>query len=77
MITMERKLFKNPNEFSLFIEQTAVDEGISCYQALMDYCDEEDIEYEDIAKSVNRQLKEKLALEFSEMGLLRKNASLE
>jgi hypothetical protein len=74
---MERKLFKNPNEFSLFIEQTAVDEGISCYQALMDYCDEEDIEFEDIAKSVNKQLKDKLAMEFSELGLLRKNATLE
>jgi hypothetical protein len=74
---MERKLFRNPNEFSLFIEQTAVDEGISCYQALMEYCEEEDIEYEAIAKSINKQLKDKLAVEFADIGMLRKNASLE
>jgi hypothetical protein len=54
----------------------AIDEGISCYNALLNYCHDNDIDPEDIAKNVNKNLKEKLAVEFAEMGLLKKSPSL-
>lgn len=70
------KMFQNSNDFSLFIETIAIDEGISCYNALLNYCHDNDIDPEDIAKNVNKQLKDKLAVEFADMGLLKKSPSL-
>lgn len=71
-----KKLFQNANEFSMFIEQRAIEEGIPCYTALLEYCEEQDIDPEELTKSVNRQLKEKLAVEFAEMGMLKLTPSL-
>ena len=72
-----RKLFKSSNDFSLHIEHIAIVDGISCYNALLNWCEENDIDVDDVASSINKQLKEKLAVEFADMGLLQKNASLE
>ena len=74
---MENKLFKTANEFSMFIEQRAIDEDIPCLQALIEYCDEEGVDYEDVARNVSKQLKEKLALNFADIGLMKRNASLD
>jgi hypothetical protein len=70
------KLFQNANDFSLYIERTAIEEGISCYNALLNYCEEQDVDPEDIAKSVSKQLKDKLAVEFAEIGLLKKSPTI-
>lgn len=74
--TSPRKLFKNPNEFSLWVEQQSVETGTNCYTILIDFCEENDIDPEEIANLVNRQLKEKLYQEFVDLGVLRKKASL-
>ncbi len=74
--SLQKTMFQNSNEFSLFIETMAIDNGISCYNALLNYCHDNDIDPEDIAKNVNKNLKEKLAVEFAEMGLLKKSPSL-
>lgn len=71
-----RQMFQNSNDFSLYIETMAICEGISCYNALLNYCHDNDIDPEDIAKNVNKQLKDKLAVEFADMGLLKKSPSL-
>lgn len=72
----QKKLWRNANEFSLFIEKKAVDDETSCYSALLNYCDEADVEPETVAALVNKQLKDKLEVEFGEMGLLKKQPSL-
>lgn len=72
----QKQMFQNSNDFSLHIETIAVEEGISCYNALLNYCHDNDIDPEDIAKNVSKQLKDKLAVEFAEMGLLKKSPSL-
>ena len=72
----EKTLYKNANEFSQYIEQTAVDEGSTCVQSLIDYCEENELEFDEIAKIVSKPLKEKLQLEFAEMGMLRASPSL-
>ena len=66
----EKQLFKSANEFSQHIQNLALDEGITCMQALLRYCDENDLEPDEIAKSVSRNLKDQLEVEFAEMGLL-------
>ncbi|MHB8123671.1 MAG: late promoter transcription accessory protein [Desulfuromonadaceae bacterium] len=71
-----KKLFQNANDFSLFIEQKALDDDTTCHQALISFCEDEDIEIEDISKSINKQLKEKIAVEFADLGLLKSSPSL-
>ena len=66
----EKQLFKSANEFSQHIQNLALDEGITYMQALLQYCDENDLEPDEIAKSVSRNLKDQLEVEFAEMGLL-------
>ena len=66
----EKQLFNSANEFSQHIQNLALDEGITCMQALLQYCDENDLEPDEIAKSVSRNLKDQLEVEFAEMGLL-------
>lgn len=73
----ENKLFKNSNDFSMFIERQSIEEGVTCLQALIDYCESEGIDFEDVAKNVNRQLKAKLELDFVELGMLKSTASLD
>ena len=75
-ITLSKKVFQTSNDFSLYIEQKALEDGTSCYHALLNFCEEQEIDPEDVAKSVNKQLKEKLAVEFAELGLLKSSPSL-
>lgn len=75
--TTKSKLFKSATDFSFYIEKKATEEGIPCYQVLLDYCDENDIDPEDIAKYVSQSLYDKMEVEFAEMGLLKKKVSLE
>lgn len=71
-----KRLWRSANEFSMFIESKAVEEGTGCYSALLNYCEEMDLEPDAVASLVNKQLKDKLAIEFAEMGLLKKQSSL-
>lgn len=71
-----KKLWRNANEFSLFIEKKAIEDETSCYSALLNYCEDADVEPDTVASLVNRQLKDKLEVEFAELGLLKKQSSL-
>ncbi len=70
-------LFKDAASFSQFIEQTAKNEDRTCTSVLVEYCDEKDIEFEQIAKLISPSLKGKLQKEFSDIGLLPEQHSLE
>lgn len=73
---MDNKLFQNANEFSIFIETNAVEEGISCLQTIINYCEEGDLDIESVSKLISKPLKEKLALDFANIGMLEKNSNL-
>ena len=62
--------FNNKNDFSLHIEKTAEDKEISCIQVILEYCDENDLEFTAIKKLVNQSLSNKLDLEGRELGLM-------
>lgn len=72
-----KNLFKNPNEFSIYIETIASSEGINYYQALINFCEENDVDYEVVAKNISVPLKQKIASEFADIGLLQKTATLD
>jgi len=70
-------LFKNASDFSYYIQTTAQREGMTCTQTILEYCDQRDLDPEDIAKLINRSLKEQITLEMQEEGMLPRGSELE
>jgi len=61
---MIEKMFENPAQFSLHIEELASTKNLSYMEALMYFCEyESDAEYEDIAEMISAPLKEKIYME--------------
>jgi Phage late-transcription coactivator len=71
------RMFKTSNEFSLYIEQVVNQKRITHMDAILEYCKENYLEPEDIAKLVNKSLKEKVALNMQELNYLPKKAQLD
>lgn len=70
-------MFKNSNEFSLFIETTKANTGKDYMECILEYCEENFIDPEDIAQLVNKNLKQKIAFELSEQNYFPKKATLD
>jgi hypothetical protein len=71
------RMFKTSNEFSIYIEQVVNQKRITHMDAILEYCKENYLEPEDIAKLVNKSLKEKVALNMQELNYLPKKAQLD
>jgi len=69
--TKDRILFKTATEFSMFITNIANQNKATLTQTILDYCDDRDIDVEDITKLISKPLKERLAMEMQESGLMR------
>jgi len=67
--------FSNSMEFSVYIEREAANRGIGCFEALLEYCEENDIEPVSVSSFITSSLKEKIRAEAEEMNLLKKNKS--
>jgi hypothetical protein len=72
----EEKIFKTANQFSIFIEKNAVEKKMSHIDTVLKYCEENQLEPEDISKMINKSLKEKIALEMMDLNYLPKSPSL-
>lgn len=71
-----KRIFETANEFSFYIEKYAADNEITCLNALIFFCEENGVDYEDTALMINKQLKDKLAVNFSDLGFLKATPSL-
>jgi len=71
----DKVLFRTANEFSMFIVNTKNGTDKSITQCILEYCESRDAEPEDIAKLISKPLKELLALEMQEAGLLPRSSS--
>jgi len=47
-------MFKSANEFSLYIEQVVREKRLSYMDAILEYCKENFLEPEDVAKLINK-----------------------
>lgn len=56
-------MFNNSNDFSLNIEQLKVENGTSYMETIIDYCENNHIDVEDIVSLISKPLKEKLSEE--------------
>jgi len=70
------KRFRSPNEFSLYIEEKVQLEHLGYMDAVIQYCNEIDIDVEAIAKLINQTLKEKIQIEAEENNYLKKRGKL-
>ena len=70
-------LFRTPLEFSEYIESVAQRHELTLTQAIIDYCEIRDAEYEEINKLITPTLKSKIAAEMQELGLLEKTNVLD
>jgi len=66
------KRFRSSNEFSLYIEEKVHKEKISYMDAVIQYCNEIDIDVESISKLINQPLKDKIQIEAEEQNYLKK-----
>lgn len=74
---MEGRIFKNTNEFSLFIEELVKEKKISHMDAVLKYCETNFIDPEDIASLINKSLKAKIELNMIEANMLPKRGTLD
>ena len=70
-------MFETANEFSMFIESLAADNNLSVVDTVLEYCEENYIEPEEISKLINRSLKDKLEISFIDMNYLPKHSTLD
>lgn len=70
-------MFKSSNEFSLYIESVVKEKRLSYMDAILSYCKENYLDPEDIAKLINKSLKDKLEMDFREANYLPKQAQLD
>lgn len=74
---MEGKIFKNTNEFALFIENIVQEKKVSHMDAVLLYCEKNFIDPEDISSLINKNLKQKIELNFMEANMLPKKGKLD
>jgi hypothetical protein len=70
------KKFRSPNEFSLHIEERVLREKIGYMDAVIQYCEEVDIDIESISKLINQSLKDKIQNEAEENNFMKRRGKL-
>lgn len=72
-----RQLFKSAAQFSMFIENIAVERKMTHMDAVLKYCEENFVEPEDIKNLINKSLKDKIEVDMINENMLPKRATLE
>jgi hypothetical protein len=70
------KKFRSPNEFSLYIEGRVAAQDISYMEAIIQYCEEVDIDIGSISKLINQSLKDKVQIEAEDGNYFKKRGKL-
>ena len=75
-MNIEFEKLMTPKKFSIMIEKIAKDSGCNHMDAVIDYCEKNKIEPEQIKPLVTKSLKEKLEVNARELNFLPKVATL-
>lgn len=70
-------MFKNAASFSLFIEELSATKKISHMDAVLQYCEENYVEPDEIKSLINKTLRDKIEVDMREANLLPKQATLD
>jgi replication initiation and membrane attachment protein DnaB len=69
-------MFKNANEFSLHIEKLALSNEVTYIDAILEYCEKNEIEPKEISALISQSLKEKIEVEYENLNYLPKKARI-
>ena len=69
--------FKTPTDFSIYIEQYAVNNEMTCLEAILEYCEYHMLDPIDIATKITKPLKSKLEIDFANLNYLEKQVELD
>jgi len=70
------KRFRSPNEFSIFIDEMVNRLSITYMDAVISYCEEKDIEIDNIGFLINQKLREKIQVEAEISNLMKPRGHL-
>jgi hypothetical protein len=70
------KKFRSPNEFSLYIEEKVTKEKVGYMDAIIQYCEEIDIDIESISKLINQSLRDKVQNEAEDQNYFKRRGKL-
>lgn len=70
-------MFQSSTDFSIHIEKKANDQGITYIEALLEYCEDHQIEPGEVAHLVSDSLKARLEMNFQDLNYLPKTARLD
>lgn len=70
------KRFRSPNEFSAYIDENVNKIRISYMEAVINYCNEMDIDIESIGPLINQKLREKIQMEAESSNLMKPRGHL-
>lgn len=70
------KRFRSPNEFSIYIDEQVTSKSISYMDAVINYCNEKDIEVDSIGPLINQKLREKIQLEAEQANMIKPRGHL-
>ena len=70
------KRFRSPVEFSLYIEERVQKEKIGYIDMIIDYCNNHDLDIENVGKLITKSLKEKIQIEAEESNLMKPKGRL-
>jgi len=68
---------KNPTVFSIKIETMAANRGLTHVEALMEFCSDHMLDFEDVVPLISRSLKDKIEYDFRQLGYLPRKAQLD
>ena len=71
------KQFDTASSFSLYIEKVAKEKRMPYMDAVLQYCADNFIDPDDIAKMINKSLRDKIEVEMREANMLPKQAKLD
>lgn len=70
------KRFRSPTEFSLYIEERVAKERIGYMDAIIDYCNTNHVEIDNIGSLITKSLKEKVQFEAVENNMMKPKGRL-
>lgn len=74
---MEGRIFKNTNEFALFIDKMVKEQKLNHMDSVLKYCEENFIDPQDISPLINKSLKAKIELNMIDANMLPKRGTLD
>lgn len=70
------KRFRSPNEFALYIESIVLSQKIPYMEAVINYCNEIDIEVDSVGPLINQTIREKIQMEAEQANMMKPRGHL-